>query len=69
MVLIPSLLILTNSPSRSMPRIHVRESLMAEWLEQVSQRHGMYWHDLEVTSSHPSQVELEVLGTSALSRT
>ena len=23
------------------------ESLMAEWLEQISQFHEMYWHDLE----------------------
>ena len=31
-------------------------SLMAKWLEQASQRHEMYCHDLEVMSSNPGQV-------------
>ena len=48
---------------------HVRESLMAEWLEQASQGHEMYCHDLEVTSSNPCLVELGVLSISVLSRT
>ena len=42
---------------------------MAEWLEQASQWHEMYCHDLEVMSSNPGRVELGVLGTSALSHT
>ena len=44
---------------------------MAKWLEQASQWHEMYCHDLEVMSSNPGRVELEVLaiGTSALSHT
>ena len=33
---------------------------MAEWLEQASQWHEMYCHDLEVMSSNPGRVELEV---------
>ena len=37
------------------------KSLMAKWLEQASQRHEMYCHDLEVMSSNPGWVELEVL--------
>ena len=54
------------------------KSLMAKWLEQVSQWHAMYcddvWHamycdDLEVMSLNPGQVELGVLSTSVLSRT
>ena len=44
-------------------------SLMAKWLEQKSQIHEMYCHDLEVMSSNSGQVELGVLGTSVLSRT
>ena len=36
---------------------------MAEWLEQASQWHGMYCHNLEIMSSNPSQVKLEVFGT------
>ena len=40
---------------------------MAEWLEQVSKRHEMYCHDLEVISSNLGQVELEVRSTSVLS--
>ena len=31
---------------------------MAEWLEQASQRHEMYCHDLEVMSRNPIRVEL-----------
>ena len=42
---------------------------MAEWLEQASQWHEMYCHDLEVMSSNPGRVELGVLGISVLSRT
>ena len=34
------------------------EWLMAEWLEQASQWHEMYCHDLEVMSSNPGWVEL-----------
>ena len=37
---------------------------MAKWLEQASQWHEMYCHDLEVMSSNPSQVELGVRITS-----
>ena len=43
-------------------------SLMAEWLEQASQWHEMYCHDLEVKSSNPVRVELEVRRTFVLSR-
>ena len=42
---------------------------MAEWLEQVSQRHEMYCHDLEVISSNPGRVELGVRSTSVVSHT
>ena len=42
---------------------------MAEWLQQASEWHGMYCHDLEVMSSSPNRVELGVRGTSVLSRT
>ena len=31
---------------------------MAEWLQQASQWHEMYYHDLEVMSSNPGRVEL-----------
>ena len=41
-----------------------QKSLMAKWLEQESQWHEMYCHDLEVMSSNPSQVELGVRSTS-----
>ena len=44
------------------------KTLMAKWLEQASQWHGMYCHDLKVMSSSPSRVELGVRGTSVLSR-
>ena len=46
-------------------------SLMAEWLEHVSQCHEMYSYcrDLEVMSSNPGWVELGARGTSVLSRT
>ena len=33
---------------------------MAKWLEQASQWHEIYCHDLDVMSSHPTRVELEV---------
>ena len=42
---------------------------MAEWLEQASQWHEMYCHDLEVMSSNLGRVELGVRSTSVLSRT
>ena len=42
---------------------------MAKWLEQVSQWHERYCHDLEVMSSNPSRVERGVRSTSVLSRT
>ena len=42
---------------------------MASWLEQASQWHEMYCHDLEVMSSNPGWVELCVLSTSVLSHT
>ena len=45
------------------------QSLMAKWLEQASQWHEMYCHDLEVMSSNPGQVKLGVRSTSVLSRT
>ena len=37
---------------------------MAKWLEQASQWHEVYCHDLEVMGSNPSLVELDVHGTS-----
>ena len=42
---------------------------MDEWLEQVSQWHEMYCHDLEVMNLKPNRVKLGVLGTSVLSGT
>ena len=44
---------------------------MAEWLEQASQWHEMYCHDLEVMSSNPGRVELgvRIRSTSVISRT
>ena len=45
------------------------KSLMVEWLEQASQWHEMYCHDLEVMSSNPGRVELGVHSKSALSCT
>ena len=44
------------------------EPLMAEWLEQASQWHEMYFDDLEVMSSNPGRTELGVHSTSVLSR-
>ena len=44
------------------------ELLMVKWLDQGSQWHGIYCHDLEVMSSHPSGVELGMHGTSVLSQ-
>ena len=35
--------------------IYGKKSLLAEWLEQASQRHEMYCHDLEVMSSNPGR--------------
>ena len=42
---------------------------MAKWLEQASQRHEMCYHDLEVMSLNPDQVEIGVRGSSVLSCT
>ena len=42
------------------------KSLMAEWLEQVSQWHEMDCHGLEVMSSNPGWVELTVHSTFVL---
>ena len=42
---------------------------MAKWLEQASQCHEMYCHDLEVMSLNTGQVELGVHSTSVLSCT
>ena len=44
-------------------------SLMAEWLEQLSQWHEMYCHGLGVMSSNPGRVELGVRSISVLSGT
>ena len=44
------------------------ESLMVKWLEQASQWHEIYCHDLEVTTSNLSWVKLWVGSTSVLSR-
>ena len=44
--------------------VHKKKSLMAELLEQVSQWHKMYCHDLEGMGSKPGQVELGVRSTS-----
>ena len=49
--------------------IHGGKSLMAEWLEQASQWHEMYYHDLELMSLNPGQVELGVHSTYVLCRT
>ena len=43
------------------------KALMAKWLEQASQWHELYCHDLEVMSSNPGRVELLVHGASVLS--
>ena len=40
------------------------QSLMALWLEQASQWHEMYCHDLKIMSSNPSRVKLGVDSTS-----
>ena len=45
------------------------KSLRAEWLEQASQWHEMYCHDLEVMSLNPSRVKLGARCTSVLSHT
>ena len=47
-------------------KLLVRKSLMAEWLEQASQWHEMYSHNLEVMSSNPGRIELGVRSTSVL---
>ena len=46
--------------------VRAQKSLTARWLEQASQWHEMYCHDLEIMSSNSSRVELGVLGTSVL---
>ena len=43
--------------------------MMAYWLEQASQWHEVYCHDLEVVSSNPGRVEPGVRSTSVPSRT
>ena len=50
---------------------HTKKSLMASWLEQASQGHEVYCHDLEVMSLNPGRVELGVHSrpTSVPSRT
>ena len=45
------------------------KSLMTEWLEQASQWHEVYCHDLEVVSLNPGRVKLGVHSTSLLSCT
>ena len=45
------------------------KSPMAEWLQQTSQCHERYWHNLEVMSSNPSLFKLGVHSTSVQSRT
>ena len=57
------------SPKTCVYTYRPRRSLMAEWLEQASQWHEMYCHDLEVASWNPSQVELGVHSASVLSST
>ena len=42
---------------------------MTEWLAETSQWHEMYCHNVEVMSSNPGRVELEVHSTSVLSCT
>ena len=42
---------------------------MAKWLEQASQLHEMYCHDLDVMKSNLTQVKLGVRSISVLSRT
>ena len=49
--------------------ISILKSLMAKWLQQVSQWHEMCCHDLEVMSSNSGRVELEVLSAFVLSHT
>ena len=58
--------ILRTEPSNSWS---TTTRLVAKWLEQASQWHEMYCHDLEVMSSNPGRVELGVHSTSALSHT
>ena len=41
---------------------------MVEWLQQASQWHEMYSHDLEVMISDPSRVDFGMRSTSVLSR-
>ena len=49
--------------------VNLKLSLMAEWLEQASQWHKMYWHNLEVMSLNPSWAELGSHYASVLSHT
>ena len=42
---------------------------MAKWLEQASQWHEIYCHDLVVMSLNPIRIELGVRSTSVVSRT
>ena len=59
-----------RSPSTIiLQKYKTQKSLLVEWLEQASQQHEVYCHDLEVMSLNPSWVELEVRSTSVPSRT
>ena len=62
---------LVRRSSNLASRRHFPQSLEGQgaWYYQKSQRHEMYYHDLEVMSSKPGRVELGVRGTSVLSRT
>ena len=52
------------------PAVHLPScSLMARWLEQASQWHEMYCHDLKVMSLNPGLAELGIHSTSVLSCT
>ena len=48
--------------------LHITEVTMAKWLEQTSQWHEVYCHDLEVMSWNPGWVDLGVRSTSVVSR-
>ena len=45
------------------------KSLMAKWLEQASQWHEMYCHDLWVMNLNPIRIDFAVLSTSVLNCT
>ena len=52
------------SSFKSYLALSFKKSLIAEWLEQVSQGHELYCHDLEAMSLNPGRVELGVHSTS-----